>query len=228
VVDDDSPKIPPPDLYINSSEEFTTEKQCGRLSYALKTMSMLCDFPKLSTICQPIWKQALGYVAQYFHIRKETLLASGGELIYFVKNLSRYLGLSKSIQISNYILLLINCSTFSIDQTGILEKACDDEMQRDEACLANVITKLDIQPDSLNDAPSLLHFEKQRENDDIYILQNGLPGYENALERTIQKIGGHEWNISVLEVLEERASLIEKFDQVGYLVGITSNLIFEV
>lgn len=63
-----------------------------------------------------------------------------------------------------------------------------------------------------------LNIKKFRENDDVYVLQHGFTGYNDALNRILQKIGGREWDIQVLEVLERRASMIADFQQVNLII----------
>uniref|UniRef100_A0A915KFA4 Edg1 TPR repeats region domain-containing protein n=1 Tax=Romanomermis culicivorax TaxID=13658 RepID=A0A915KFA4_ROMCU len=63
-------------------------------------------------------------------------------------------------------------------------------------------------------------FEKFKSDDELYILRNGLPGYQGALDKILSSIGGHEWNTKVLDVLEQRANMIDNFDQMKLLVDV--------
>lgn len=63
-------------------------------------------------------------------------------------------------------------------------------------------------------------FEKFKSDDELYVLRHGLPGYKEALDKVLSSIGGHEWNTKVLDVLEQRANMIDNFEQLKLLVDV--------
>lgn len=112
------------------------------------------------------------------------------------------------------ILLFIECDKFRELARKFFKDALILAKSFDESGTVNRLqAKLGLDAD----AESTASLKKFRENDDLYVLQHGLNGYVDALDRILCKIGGREWDMQVLEVLEQKATMIVEFSQVIHI-----------